>query len=229
MAITTRKLSRGAGVSAAAAGLLFMVIQLIHPEETLANVATTAWTVTHSLGLTMAVLGLVGVTGLYLRQVRESKLLGLIGFMLFGASFVVIAGFQFVEAVVLPQLAHEAPGYVKDFFAVATGASPNGDVGALTVANAVSAVTYLVGGVLFGVALYRARVLSRWASMLLAVGTAATISVQVLPHSLDRLVAFPTGAALVGLGISLWRDRRAMEPEQVSAVSVPQLDVVGAE
>jgi hypothetical protein len=30
----------------------------------------------------------------------------------------------------------------------------------------------------------------------------------VLPHSFERPLAVPTGIALIGLGISLWRDQR---------------------
>ena len=64
-----------------------------------------------------------------------------------------------------------------------------------------SAIARLV----FGIASFRARVLYRWASLLLAAGALATVLVAVLPHSLDRLAAFPIAAALVGLGVSLWR------------------------
>ena len=35
---------------------------------------------------------------------------------------------------------------------------------------------YLVGGLVFGIALYRARVLARWAAALLAVGSALTVT-----------------------------------------------------
>ena len=31
---------------------------------------------------------------------------------------------------------------------------------------------------------------------------------HVLPHSFERPLAVPTGVALIGLGISLWRDQR---------------------
>ena len=57
-----------------------------------------------------------------------------------------------------------------------------------------------------GVALYRARILARWAALLLAIGAPAAALVAVLPESLDRLLAFPVGIALAGLGYSLWRE-----------------------
>jgi hypothetical protein len=55
----------------------------------------------------------------------------------------------------------------------------------------------------------RARILARWAAGLLAVGSIATLLVPVLPHALDRLIAFPVGLALAGLGYSLVREARS--------------------
>lgn len=205
MEMTHTKLTRAAGVSAVAAGLLFVFVQFIHPSETVANVTTTTWTLTHVLSLAMAVLAVWGITGMYLRQVRETGLLGLIGFVLFSLGFFVVMTLLFVEAAVLPALVDAAPQYVRDVLAVVTGDDVIGDVGGLAIANVASAVGFLLGGLLFGVALFRARVLFRWASLLLAIGALATALVAVLPHSLDRLAAFPIGVALVGLGVSLWQ------------------------
>jgi predicted aconitase with swiveling domain len=176
----------------------------------------------------MSVLALIGVSGMYLRQVRETGLLGLIGFLLFGSCFVVIATFTFAEAVVLPQLADAAPQYVNDFLATVIGGDVTGDVGTLTAANGVAAVTYLLGSLVFGVALFRAGIVARWAALLLAIGALAAASVPLLPHSLDRIAAFPVGLALVGLGYSLWRERRATASEPVVSVRSSQLDPAGA-
>ena len=206
MAITTAKLGRAAGLCAVAAGLLYIVVQLIHPDENVAQVTTTAWTATHLLTLAMAVLALIGVSGMYLRQVRETGVLGLLGFLLFGSFFLVVVAFTFAEAIVLPAIADEAPGYVNDFLATIVGETVHGDVGSFTVANGVAGVTYLLGGLLFGIALYRAGVLARWAALVLAIGSFATLAVAVLPESLDRLAALPVGIALLGLGYSLWRE-----------------------
>src|SRR5262245_53469322 len=102
MTITPSGLLRAAGLSAAASGLLFAVVQFIHPLETVHNVQTPMWAITHYISITMCVLGLVGVTGLYLRQVRETGVLGLAGYLLFSAFFVLTAGFQFIEAFAMP-------------------------------------------------------------------------------------------------------------------------------
>jgi len=56
--------------------------------------------------------------------------------------------------------------------------------------------------------LFRAGVLARWASLLLAYGTTSALALSVLPESFSRPFAVPTGVALIGLGLSLWRKER---------------------
>src|SRR4051812_21200967 len=135
MSITTTRLMRGAGLSAVVAGLLFIVIQLVHPHEDVASVTTTAWVVVALLTMAMSVLLLVGLTGMYLRQVRETGLPGLVGFLLFGSTFVLTIAVTFVEVFVLPRLAAQAPQYVEDFLATFTGGDVVGDVGSLPLAS----------------------------------------------------------------------------------------------
>ena len=96
MSITPSTLTRGAAAATMLAGLIYIVIQPLHPTDDLASVTGTAWFAVHTLSLTMAILGLAGVTGIYLRQVRESGLLGLIGYLLFSLFFVLQAAFTFV-------------------------------------------------------------------------------------------------------------------------------------
>jgi hypothetical protein len=211
--MTTTKLMRAAGLCAVLAGALFLLPQFIHPEDEVASVTTTGWAIAHLVNMTMAVLALIGITGLYLRQVKETGVLGLIGFVLFGTAFIVIAMVNFTESVVLPQIADTAPGYVDDFLATVVGAAAEGEVGALGVANGVAGVTYLLGGLVFGIAMYRAGVVARWAALLLSIGAVASLFAAVLPESLFRTATFSTAIAIMGLGYWLWRDRSAAVPE----------------
>lgn len=223
MTITTSKLSRAAGFAAIGAGLLYVLVQLIHPEENVEHVTTTAWTVTHLLTGAMCVLGLAGISGMYFRQIGETGIVGLVGYVLFAAFFLIALTVDFAETVVLPTIADEAPGYVNDFLGNVMGEPIDGDVGGLATANVLAGITYALGGVLFGVALFRASILARWAALLLAVGAIATpVLVTVLPDSLIRLAAFPVGIALVGLGYSLWREARtvAIPEHRVDAPNV---------
>jgi hypothetical protein len=72
----------------------------------------------------------------------------------------------------------------------------------------VAGIGYMLGGLVFGIALFRAGILWRWASALLALGTAATVSLAFLPESFNRPMAVPVGLALLGLGVSLFRNPR---------------------
>ena len=150
------KLFRVAGVAAVVAGLVFVLLQFIHPDETIQNVVTMTCKVVHVMTLAMAILALVGVLGMYLRQVEEVGVLGFVAVVLYGCGFFLIFGFSFVEAAVLPQLADTDPRYVADVTALTATGEAASEVGGLAAANVGSAVTYLLGGVLFGVVLWRA-------------------------------------------------------------------------
>jgi hypothetical protein len=208
MSITSTKLSRAAGLCAVAAGLLFVGVQINHPHLDANFVTTNEWTVRQTLKALMAALSLVGITGMYLRQAKQTGVLGLLGYVLFGAGYLIMLSIEVVGAVVLPSISRTAPGYVNDVLAVAGKAS--GDIGLMQAYSSLAGITYLAGGFIFGIALYRARILARWAAGLLAAGTVATIAIPLLPQVNERLFALPTGIALVGLGLSLWRGQRTV-------------------
>jgi len=224
MTITTTGLTRAAGLSAAAAGLIFIAVQINHPPMDVASVETTEWVVRNSAKVAMGALALVGITGMYLRQVRQVGLVGLIGYLLFGAGYLLMFSTEVISAYVLPSLVNLAPGYVNDILVAAAGGTPVGDIGAMKTVLAVTGVGYMVGGLIFGVALFRARILARWAAALLAVGTIATASLAVLPESFNRPMAIPVGVALIGLGLSLWRNPGS--PAADTAVEAARIEPV---
>src|SRR5262249_9811820 len=162
MTVTTKGLTQAAGISAAVAGALFIAVQINHPAMDVSSVTTTEWVVRQSAKTVMAAAALAGITGMYLRQVRQIGILGLVGYLGFG--FRVMFGVEFAGGYVLPALAHTAPGYVNDVLAAGIGDPVRGDIGAMQTAFSLMGVGYLAGGVLFGIALFRARVLARWAS-----------------------------------------------------------------
>ena len=91
----------------------------------------------------MAVLALVGITGMYLRQVQPMGVLGLIGYLLLSACYAVILCTSFVAAYVLPSIAGTNTSYVNDVTAAATNGHAVGDIGLLQQAIAVQGVGYL--------------------------------------------------------------------------------------
>jgi len=229
MAITTTTLSRSAGVAAATAGLIFVGVQIGHPALNAVSVVTTEVTVRDSLKVLMAVLALVGITGMYLRQVKQTGVLGLIGYLLLGAGYLIIMATALVAAVVLPSIAGTDPSYVNDVLTVATGGTASGDIGLLHYVFQVQNIAYLAGGLIFGIALYRARVLARWAAALLAVGGVVTIALSMMPDAFFRLLAFPNGIAMIGLGYSLWRVGRTEATPLPTDDHAAQLTTAGAE
>ncbi|WP_217595206.1 hypothetical protein [Cohnella sp. GbtcB17] len=206
--ITTPGLIRWSGVAAMLAGILFIVIQMIHPADVLSSVTTDAWATAHYLTILMSLLALAGITGIYARHVERAGWLGLAGYLLFSLEFALLMALTFIEAFILPLLATDAPTIVEGFLGLSSGAGSKVDLGALAVAGPVSAVAYLLGGLLFGIATFRAGILSRGAAGLLAFGAVASLAAAVLPHELGRLAAVPMGLGLAWLGYSLWSEKR---------------------
>jgi hypothetical protein len=229
MAITVTTLSRTAGVAAAAAGLIFIGVQINHPPLDASSVTTTEVAIRDSLKVLMAVLALIGITGMYLRQVKQTGVLGLIGYLLLGTCYLVIMNTSFIAAFVLPSIAETDPSYVNDVLAAATGGTATGDIGLLHSAIQVQSITYLAGGLVFGIALYRARVLARWAAAFLAVGGIVTVALSVMPDAFYRLLAFPNGIAMIGLGYSLWRTGRTATRALSAGGHAARLTTAGAE
>ncbi|TFD74488.1 hypothetical protein [Cryobacterium fucosi] len=209
MSITSSTLTRGAGVAAALSGLIYIVIQFIHPADVVSSLTTQAWVTVHSLSFGMAVLGLVGITGIYLRQVRQSGLPGLIGYAMFGLFFVLQSAFVFAEAFIAPLVVADAPRFAEDFVGLFGRNPAMTDLGPLAALPLVGSVLYIVGALVFGVGIIRARILSRGAGILLIIAAAVTpVAGALLPHTLERMAAIPMGLALIWLGFSLWSDRR---------------------
>lgn len=230
MTITPNLLTRWAGLAAVAAGAIFMGVQINHPDLNATSIQTTNVYVRDCLKVLMAALALAGITGMYLNQSRRHGVVGLIGYLVFSAGYLGIMAVTFVAAFVFPEVATSNARLVNDAIAVNTGrGTVVGDIGALQPVIEGIGFAYLIGGLLFGIALYRARVLPRWAAALLAVGGIASAALTLMPDALYRLIAFPNGIAMVALGYSLWKVARAAAETQQEAVEVPQRSTAGVE
>ena len=227
MPITTTKLTRAAGMSAVASGLLFTAVQVKHPDITLDFVTTTQWKVREGMKVAMATLALAGVAGMYLRQVRQIGILGLVGYLVLSLGYLAMLCVETIALVVLPAIAQSSPDYVSGVVAVATNSSSTADLGLFGPLNILVAIGYLLGGLLFGIALFRAGVLARWAAALLAVAAVATMTIPLLPMLNQRLLAVPNGIAMIGLGWSLWREHRSPAAEPVTRTTSTELDPAG--
>jgi peptidyl-tRNA hydrolase len=212
MQITTPGLTKAAGTAAAAAGAAFIAVQIGHPSFDTYLSQTTEWVVRCSVKTVMAVLALAGLTGIYVHQHRKAGLLGLVGYLVFAAGYLAMLATEVIAVFVLPQLVDSQPGFVNDVIVASGGGHPIGDIGGMQILFDLTGALYIVGGLLFGIALFRTGVLARWAAVLLAVSTVGTAALAVLPEAFDRPMAVPEGIALIGLGVSLWRTQRQAAP-----------------
>ena len=227
MTIEPQTLTRGAGAAAVAAGVIFIGVQIGHPHLDADSITTTEMTVRGSLKVLMAVLTLVGLTGMYLSQVRRNGVLGLVGYLVYAAGFLLITATSLVSAYVLPAIADTDRDYVSSVLEAASNGTASSDIGALEIILQAQGFGYLAGGLLFGIALFRAGVLTRWACVLLAVSGVVSAALTVLPDAFYRLLAYPNGIAMVVLGYSLWRTTRST-PEATATVPGERVATVGA-
>jgi hypothetical protein len=225
MTVTTTGLTKAAGIAAAVAGTIFITVQIGHPAFDTYLTDTNEWVIRCSAKAVMCVAALAGITGMYLRQVRQMRVVGLFGYVVFALGYLMMFATEVMPVVFLSALTDKAPAFVNNVVIASGGGTPTGDIGHLQTFFTITGVCYMLGGLIFGIALFRAKVLARWASVLLAVSTVATATLAVLPASFDRPMAVPEGVALIGLGISLWRDQHNITHEPTTEHAVGQTAV----
>jgi hypothetical protein len=229
MKITDSKLIRFAGFSAMVAGILFIVIQTIHPADILSSVTTGRWAIVHYLSIAMCLLGLIGIAGIYARQVEESGWLGLAGYLMLSLFYTLTIGFSFVEAFISPLLSTEEPKFVESLLALASGSAGEVNLGALSAVYMLVGVLYMLGGLLFGIATLFAGILPRWAAGLFtSAGPVSALVVLLLPHPLDRIAAVPFGLGLAWFGFALWSERSEKVSEPLNVKGSTELRQTGA-
>lgn len=78
----------------------------------------------------------------------------------------------------------------------------------------VSGLFYVIGGLLYGLFIYRKAILSPKASLLLSCASLATILAGFVPHPLDRLLALPMSIALMWIGYCLVKRASLIQTQQ---------------
>ena len=216
MKITAYNLIRWAGLSAMVAGICYVIVGIFHPANVPSSVTTTRWVIVHSFACAMSFFGLLGMPGLYARQAEKSGWLGLVGYILLSLWLVMIMGFSFVEAFILPHVATALPAFVQSWMGMFNGPAGQFDLGVLPTLWTLTGPVYILGGLLFGIATFRAGILPRWAGALLALSTVLAPIAALLPNASQPKIAIPMGLALAWLGYALWSERRE-QPEQALA------------
>jgi hypothetical protein len=216
--ITASTLMRLAGVSAMAAGICFLAIGMFHPVNEPSAVDAT-WVNVHVFATALGFLGLFGMAGLYVRQVEETGWLGLVGFLLFTAWMTLVCGFSFVEAFILPKLVTESPAFVAGFLGMFSGVRSAVELGILPTMWNIAGPMYIFGPMLFGIATFRARVLPRWAGLLLALNIVWVPLGAIVPAEYQPKIMIPVGLAVAWLGYALFAERREKASELAPAYS----------
>jgi len=208
MKFTGVRLIRSAGLSALIAGACYVLVGIFHPANIPSSVTTTRWEVVHVLACAMAFFGVLGLTGLYARQAAKTGWLGLAGYLMLEVWLVLIMGFSFVEAFILPHVASTSPAFVEAWMGMFNGPAGTFDLGVLPTLWTLTAPIYILGGLFFGIATFRAGVLPRWAGALLALSTLLAPVAAFLPNASQPKMAIPMGIALAWLGYALWTEQR---------------------
>ena len=226
---TAALLIRWTGLSAMVTGIIFAGIQPIHPADEVLSATTTAWAIITPIKTVMCFLFLLGIGGIYARQVNKAGWLGLIGFLLLSLTWALELAFIFAEAFIMPLLATTAPKFVDGYLGIGAGRASEVNLGALPTLYTLVGILYMLGGLLFGIATLRAGILPRWAAGLLAVASALTPAAALLPHATQRLAAIPVGLAVAWLGFALLSERREQASELVPGKVSSQLSPTAAE
>ena len=208
-------LVRLGGLAAITAGALLLILDLwslvlellgAYPENFSEEALTTSYVFQSALWLIGALLLLVAVVGLHARQSEAAGALGLVGFLVALIGTGLLVGLVWANTFIPPTLAVEAPAVLD--------AEP---AGALAFGFIFSTAIFGLSWALLGVAMLRARVYPRVASILLIIG--ALLVIVPLPAT-----GIVIEAALIWLGVvCLKAEGRAPATGQVGAEAQPRV------
>jgi hypothetical protein len=197
-------LVRWCGMALMAAGVLLVVATLLHPSRETATtiIASEPRLVAAHILYTLAwLLVLLGLPGLYTAQRGGMGPLGLAGFLtaFTGTYLIAVTGnFGFLAPVV----AKQSPAVLDSI----SRYSP------VVIVNGLAAILFMIGYVLFGIAMIKVATLPRWSGVLVAVGAPAHLIgfgvsqlVSTAAWSIAILGSVSLGAGLAWSGYRVWR------------------------
>ncbi|MGD2070613.1 MAG: hypothetical protein PVI57_18210, partial [Gemmatimonadota bacterium] len=201
--MSERKLLRWSGLLVALAGLSMAAYMLLHPwaERTGAVATTPRWLMSHSFHFIGALLLLLGLVGVYVRQKDEMGASGLVGFLLAWLGTALFVGTGMTSAFLWPAVAAEAPTFVAADGGMFTHPLALGPILA-------ARIFLVLGFVWFAVASFRAGVLPRLGSVLVVLGVVGmnlpTEPVGPVPWAVSVVGGVVFCAGLLSWGHALW-------------------------
>jgi hypothetical protein len=191
------RLFRISGVSSITAGILLTVGFILHPSGEDATFGTDPmWIPAHAILWAAFLVALLGWIGVYIAHAAKAGNLGLGAFLVIMLGTALASWIFSSDVTFVPVIASESPALFKKIFS--TGH---------TLIGVASVLSWVLGNVLFGISLIRAKMFSSWAGILLIVGT-MIIPIAYLTGLSIRVVAIGGGIVAVGqvwLGCELLR------------------------
>jgi hypothetical protein len=196
-------LFRWCGIALIAAGALMVLATLLHPSRETATtiVASEPRLVAAHVVYTLAwLLVLLGLPGLYAAQRGRMGRLGLVGFLtaFCGTYLIAVTGNFGFLAPILAKQSQTVLDSINQYPPV-------------VIINGLAAILFMIGYILFGVAMIRTVTLPRWAGILVAVGAPAHLLgfgiaqlVSTAAWAIAILGSVSLGAGLAWPGYRLW-------------------------
>ena len=124
-------------------------------------------------------------------------------------------------------LATTAPQFVDSVLGtLARGEASAVNLGALPAIYSLGVgVAYMLGGLLFGIATFRAGILPRWAGALLVLGAVLVPVGALVPPEYQSKIMIPVGLAMAWLGYALFSERQEKASELAPARSAQSSQV----
>lgn len=210
--MSTMKLIRWGGMTLLLGGLLWGVQKIgwglflggQDPRDYSQPAATILWV----MGLIAALLILMGLPALYMRQADKAGLFGAVAFVVVFTGMALVTGNTYFGTFIQAGLV--------DLINLAEGAGLTVQEPAATgIGFVVTLGLYLLGWILFGLASFKAGVLPRWAVALVMAGLVFGFLFLATGFSLLALPVTEMGIA--ALGFALWREKGEVIAAQATA------------
>ena len=203
--MSSSNLIRWCGLAELLAGVLIALFLLLHSERDVASVLSIPYTAQHFLGIGAAILGLLGLIGLYAVQLQQAGWPGLIGFLLAFTGTALRVGQAFFDGVTIPLIATYNPDLleiVESLF-----------IGATALIFLLTGVTFILGFIIFGIVIMRVGMFPRPGGLLLIIGAPLLGLGPLMPVYVLTIGAIVFGLGQVWLGYALWTGTGKMTPQ----------------
>lgn len=197
----SQSFNRFGSISNIIGGICVAIAYTLHPHHATPDIiAGDFWLGIHVLFALSLLFGVFGLISLFVRHISQSRVIGMVGFIMGVTSLIGISGLNFFEAFINPVIAIESPEFVSQYGSGTT-------IGYVTFLFPVFGVLFLFGYVLFCIDMLKSNTINRLALQLTIAGT-FVFGVGLsgfLPMIVVQAGSVLFGAGLVALGIAIWK------------------------